>query len=30
MGGDLEGRCVGRVCGAEVAVHGKLAFQIIS
>ena len=23
MGGDLESRCVGRVCGADVAVHGN-------
>ena len=39
MGGGLESRCVGRVCGADGAVRGtirtapcciKLAFQIIS
>jgi len=34
MGGGLESRCIGRVYGADGAVHGtiriKLAFQIIS
>ena len=38
MGGGIEGRCVGRVCGADFAVHGNIrtahatytaAFQII-
>ena len=24
MGGGLEGRCVGRVCGADVAAYGFL------
>ena len=24
MGGSLESRCVGRVCGADVAVHGTI------
>jgi len=31
MGGGLESRCVGRVYGADGAVHGiKLAFHFIS
>jgi hypothetical protein len=28
MGGGLESRCVGRVYGADVAVHGNIRTQL--
>ena len=29
MGGGLESRCVGRVCGADVAVRYIISFHIL-
>jgi len=29
MGGGLESRCVGRVCGADGAVHGTIRTGIV-
>jgi len=30
MGGGLESRCVGRVCGADGAVHGQTTLKCLN